>query len=275
MINMSKFLVLDFETNALDNKKNQPVSIGALMIDPRKLTLCEQGVFYSLISIIPDEDGPLYNLCPTEQKALDVNKLTLEEIMAAPPLKKVWGEFVNWVKFHTAKNDKWAAPILCGHNNPYDKTILERIQFGHLSGDVVLPEKLLPKTKAAKIKKEELGDLYRALTPYKEPWKYGPDWLFHPSINLDTLPLSFTLFENCREPHRLSLDSLKNFLGMPDEGAHNALGDVLSSAEILVRYLRLMRQVYRDTDFSNLGDMIMPSFKSLTVQKKEVEECPF
>lgn len=275
MINTSKFAIVDFETNALDPKYNQPVSIGAVMIDARKLTICEQGTFYSLIKIIPDEEVDKYNLCKTEQKALEVNKLDIKDIMAAPPLKKVWGDFSNWVKFHTTKKDQWEAPIFCGHNKDYDRKISERIQYGHLDGKVTLPSKLLAKTKAVKATDEELAKEYKSLTPYAEPWGFGPDWLFHPSLGLDTMNLAFSLFENSKEPHRMSLSSIKTYLGFQDNGAHNALVDCLYSAEILVRYLRLMRNIYRDTDFITNGESVLGINTILADMAQKVEECPF
>ena len=50
MISHNKYVVIDFETTALDPSKNQPVSMAAVMIDGRKLTLCDQGTFYSTIN---------------------------------------------------------------------------------------------------------------------------------------------------------------------------------------------------------------------------------
>lgn len=276
MISHNKFLVLDFETNALDPEYNQPVSMAGVMIDGRKLTICEQGTFYSLINIIPDEDVGQYNLLPTDKKSLDINGITLEELATAPPLKKVWGDFTNWVKFHSPKKDQWDAPILCGHNKDYDKTIAGRIQNGHLGGKIVLPEKLLPKSKLTKANEKEVVAAYKELKPYKEPWGFGPDSLCHPAISLDTKDMAFFLFENSREPHRLSLPALRTYFGFDDDGAHNALVDTLYSAEILVRYLRLMRNVHRDTDFGVAGQTVLP-IKSIIndLLPKKDETCPF
>lgn len=275
MINSSKFLIVDFETSALDPAYNQPVSIGAVMIDPRKLTICDQGTFYSLIKIIPDEEVDKYGLCKLEQKALDVNNLKLEDIMAAPPLKKVWDDFTNWVKFHSPKKDNWENPIFCGHNIAYDKQICDRIINGHLHGNVTLPNKLITKTKVSKMKDDELGQEYRKLAPLIEPWALGPATLFHPALSLDTMSLAFSIFENCRDPQRMSLTSIKTFLGFEDAGAHNALVDCLYSAEILVRYLRLMRSVYRDTDFMTNGESVLEVQQIISEKEKARKECPF
>ena len=250
MIIHNKYLILDFETTGLDPKFNQPVSIGALMIDGRKLSICDRGTFYSLINIIGDDKVADHGLSVVEQKALDVNKLTLEEIGKAPPLKQVWREFTNWVNYHNPTKDKWDAPILCGHNVSYDSVISDRIRFGHLGGQIVLPTKLPSKTTISKMTQEERSKEFGALKALKEPWKFGPDNLFHPSYSLDTMALSIALFENIKEPTKFNLGAIKSFLGFNDVGAHNALVDVLYSGEILVRYLRLFREVIKQTEFA-------------------------
>jgi len=275
---MCKLAVIDFETASLDPGRNQPVSIGAIIIDPRKLTICEQGSFYSLINIIPDEEVDKYNLDKLDQKSLDINKLKLEDIQKAPPLRKVWGEFSDWIKFHTTKKDEWSAPIFCGHNIAYDMEILRRIQHGHLNGNIMLPSKLMTKNNISKTTVDDLAKAYKALTPYKEPWKYGPEWLFNPSLSIDTMQASFMLFENCRDPSKMSLGSIKDYLGFKENGAHNALNDALFSAELLVRYIALTRQVYRHTDFACDGKSVLPINDVLNTHnliEKEIEECPF
>lgn len=261
--------MVDFETASLDPSMNQPVSMAAVMIDGRKLSLCNQGIFYSMINIIPDEEVQAYGLNMVEKKALDVNKLTLEEISKSPPLKTVWNNFENWVKFHMPKKDVWEAPIFCGHNCPYDFQIANRVHYGHLGGKIILPEKLINKTNIKKKSEKELAEAYRALTPLKEPWKFGSCAIWHPAITIDTKDLAFTLFENCREPAGLSLTALRSYFGFKEGEAHNALTDTLFSAEILVRYLRLMRKVHLDTDFNVEGETVLPIAQILEDNKHE------
>lgn len=256
MIIHNNYCIVDFETQSKDPNFNQPISIGAVMIDGRKLTICDRGTFYSTINFIRDDEVDNYNLGPLEQQALDVNKLTIEELDKAPPLKKVWGDFVNWVNYFNPSKDPWEGPIFCGHNADYDRTIMRRIMDGHLKG-ITLPSKLISKTKIKNEKDEVLAKAYRELKPYKEPWKFGPNHLFHPVYTLDTMSLSLALFENNKSPHTYSLESIRALFGLPNSGAHNALVDVLNSAEILVRYLRLLREVCQQTDFTTTPHSIL------------------
>lgn len=258
MISHNNYCIIDFETDSLDPEYNQPVSIGAVMIDGRKLTPCANGTFYSLISRIKDDEVEDYNLNKLEQKALEKNRLKIEDIDKAPPLKKVWADFINWFNFHNPSKDAWEAAILCGHNHNYDRTIINRIQHGHLKG-VQISEKILGTTKLKKASNEELADLYRNIKQYKEPWKFGPDKFCYPSMSIDTYPLVHCLFENARDPNYLNLDAIKDYLGLKTEHVtHNALVDSVWAAEILVRYLNLLRKVHRDTNFSTGNKTLLP-----------------
>lgn len=277
MIIHNKICVLDFETDSLSPESNQPISIGAVMLDGRRLTVCEGGTFYSLINRIPDERVHEYGLNTLEKTALEKNKIKIEDINKAPSLEKVWADFINWFMYFCPKTDAWSLPIAAGHNHKYDKTILDRIMFGHHKGKIVLPEKLLPKTKLSKMSEQERLEYYATIKPLKEPWGFGPQKLFHPSITLDTLPISFTWLDNTREPTSLSLDNLKMYFGFKDESgvySHNALVDSLWSAEILVRYISLQRKLYHEVNFNTDGKTVLPISKMVGVSNNS-EEAPF
>lgn len=279
MILQNKYCIFDFETASLDNNYNQPVSLGAVMVDGRKLSICENGIFYSGINIIPDEEVEIYGLSKVEQKALQVNKLSLEEISKYPPLKKVWGDFTNWINYHNPKKDQWEAPIPCGHNVEYDLKIANRIKFGHHNSNIVLKNKLLTNTKIKQSSDEELAKAYREIVQLKEPWKFGPSTLFHPIYKLDTQQLSIAFFENQKEPHRYNLPLLKEYFGFTNDGAHHALDDALYTAEMIVRYLRLLRAVVQDIEFDTEGQSCLRIEEYIKNNKKEddgtTELCPF
>lgn len=279
MISHNNYCIIDFETDSLNPNKNQPISIGAVMIDGRKLTVCDGGTFYSLIKRIPDDQVDLYNLNKLEQKALDKNKIQIKDIEQAPPLKKVWADFVNWFNYFNPTKDHWNAAILCGHNHPYDRAILNRIQKGHLAGEIVISKKLLGTTKLKKASNDELAEEYKTLLAYKEPWGFGPDNLYYPSMSIDTYPLMHCLFENSRDPDKLNLDALLNFFGLKlKHNSHHALVDVLYTAELLVRYLGLLRKVYRDTVFDTDNITVLPIDSILSkifTTSDKTEECPF
>ena len=256
-INFNKYCICDFETNGL-GPGLQPISIGAVMLDPRKLEICDNGTFYSTINIIEDDSVEEYNLDKTEQKALDVNKITMEELRKAPPIKKVWKDFCQWVNFHNPPKTKWDAPIFTGYNTAFDIAITNRIIEGHLGGHVVLKNKLMSKKDQKSLPIEDLAKAYKNLSIVKEPWGFGPNWLFHPSRVIDVMQISHLLFESLREPHSGSLDSLKSFLGFGSDKAHNALIDCLWTAEVLVRYLKIQREVSADTDYETGGETLLP-----------------
>lgn len=251
-LNLNKIAVVDFETTGIKGG-HQPVSIGCVILDPRKLTIVDSGIFYSKINIVDDKDVDKYGLDKTEKKALEINKLTLEEIAKSPPLKTVWKNFTNFINYHNPKKTKWDAPIFAGYNVPYDWEIVKRIQFGHLNGQNALKEKIISKTALKSMEESELAKAYKDLETLKEPWGFGPEWLFHPAYKIDAMQMALLAFESFREPQRLSLDSVKTFLGLPEGDAHNALVDVLFTAELIVRFLKIQRQVSIDTDFCTAG----------------------
>ena len=256
MINRNKYLFIDFETTGLGGG-SQPISIGAVMIDPRKLTLCDNGLFYSTMSIIPDDEVEKYGLDKTSEQALAVASMTLDQINGAPPLKNVWANFCNWIKYHTPTKDKWDAPIFCSYTN-YDQILVNRIQNGHLGGHLTLKNKLLTKTALKSMSDGEIAKAYKEIALLKEPWGFGPDWLFCPNKRVDVAQTCLCAFESLREPPSLSLDAMKSFFGFHDHLAHNALVDALWTAEIFIRFLNIQRLVSVDTDFETAGQTLLP-----------------
>lgn len=249
--------VYDLETTSADPYTCQPIQIAAAMIDGRTLEIKDGGKFESMMSIIPDKKVDEYGLRPVEQDALDVNHKTIEEIMEAPSPKLVMQQFAEWVNSHNYKNDRWSAPIRCGFNShSFDDVILDRLMGGHLNSKIVLAEKLLPKTKQRAMSDAELAEAYKSLKKLKEPWGFGP-WndarnqqaLFNPRFNVDLMQWSFLWHESNRDIRSHSMDSYRDYYGMPREGAHDAMVDVLHEAELAIRFFRLHREIFPDVKF--------------------------
>ena len=78
-INHNKYAIIDFETGST-TRNRQPLSIGIVIIDPRKLCIVDNGIFYSLIKPYLNDDCDKYGLDPIEEKALKINNLTIEEL---------------------------------------------------------------------------------------------------------------------------------------------------------------------------------------------------
>lgn len=253
MVCQNKICVLDFETDSLDNNFNQPVSIAAVMIDGRSLKICDNGIFYSLISRIPDSEVEKYGLSKLDPKSMSINGISESDLESAPPLKLVWTNFINWVKYFNPKPSKWDGPILSGHNHKYDRKIIERIMYGTHYGQKISNKKSIQYSRFSKMTTEEQKEYFTQTATLKEPWKLGPQSeFFHPGLYLDSQDYSHILFENTRNYKSISLSNVKSLLGFKDDAEideHHALVDTMWSAEIIVRYISLMRQVLKDVDF--------------------------
>lgn len=177
------------------------------MIDGRKLEIV--GKFDSYINCEFDEKVlKKKGIDAVGQEALDITKIKLEDIKSAPSLKVVWKRFEKWVDEYNYKKDKWNRPIPAGYNNNgFDDPIVNRICKEH------------------------------------GPWddEYQRNALFHPIHNIDVMKLTFYWFENNQETHSMSMDTMRKYMGMPDENAHNAVYDVEQGAQLLIKYLKLAR----------------------------------
>lgn len=250
---------MDFETTGQDPHFAQPTQLASVMIDARKLTICDNGIFNSYCNIVPDDKVDAHNLRPVQPEALIKSNITLEQIQSSPPLKTVWKNYINWMKFHNPSNDKWNAPIFCGQNIEYDQIIMGRIQNGHLGGLYALTEK--PPSK------KNMGPDYKPAL-FKEPWKFGGHNIFHPVYKVDLLQLSLLWWESNKNPSKLNQDAIKEFLGLPKDGAHNALADCLYTAEILVRFIKLTRQVSEETEFEGTCNSTVLPIESILENAK-------
>lgn len=262
MYNKCDFAVIDFETNGVGEGK-QPVEFACVIIDGHRLTLKDQGIFSSLCSIIPDEEVDIYGLDKTDKKALDVNNLTIDQINAAPPLKKIWNDFESFMQYHNQSGNVYNNPILVAHNKDFDEELLDNIKLGLHRGKHILSEKPLAKSKVKKMDDKELRNYINNMTTLKEPWKFSGRKIFHPIFKIDTLQNCFNWFSFQREPERMNQVAICEFLGFDTTYAHGALFDALITAEIMVRMLKIQREVSGDTDFNTKGMMHLPVLQTI------------
>lgn len=209
-MNHQDYIIVDFETGSRNPHTTQPLQIAALVIDGRRLTIKENGIFQSLIRPITDEEQlEKLGLNKVEEEALSVNNLDMETVLKAPSCKTVFEGFANFVDMFNYEKSNWNAPILTGfNNNGFDDIIMNRLcrEYGRWD-------------------KER-----------------GKNNLFHPIANLDVFKLIWPWFENSKlEVNSLSLDAMRDFFGMSREGAHDALVDVYDTAEIMIRFLKMYR----------------------------------
>jgi DNA polymerase III epsilon subunit-like protein len=73
--------------------------------------------------------------------------------------------------------------------------------------------------------------------------------LFHGRDKIDLLCLCFTWFENNKDVANYKLDTLRDYFGIPKDGAHNAIKDVKDTAMILARFMKFHRNIAAKTTF--------------------------
>lgn len=111
-------IIFDWETSSIDPNTCQPLSLGAVHVNPRRLVIGEK--FYELIK--PSDEDTI------DKRALEVNKLDLAELRKARTLDAVWKDFVAFVNKYNYKKTSFFAPIACGYNiRTYDMVIVDRI----------------------------------------------------------------------------------------------------------------------------------------------------
>lgn len=291
--NHNKFAIVDFETGGIGPGR-QPLSIGIVILDPRRLTIADNGLFYSQIRPCAPEECEFNGLDDIDPKALEVNKLTLEELQEAPTPQVVWNNVINFIKYHNIKGDKWNAPIFTGWNTKFDHDIVGRLIGGHLPTKLTLSSKLIPKKDHKELGDKELAKAYKNLKFMKEPYGFGGESLFRPFPVIDVAQVAFMMFESLREPEKLNLDAVKAFMGFEAGEAHNALVDCLWTAEIWVRYLMMFRNIAPEVDYETGGKTVLDiktAFDSIKLpapiksinnspinsdaNKESLEICPF
>lgn len=126
--------------------------------------------------------------------------------------------FVNYLdKYHSrsSKKSQFSAPIAAGYNiNRFDLHIIDRLsnKYGNLN-------------------KEKRTDL------------------FYPRDVIDGMNLMFYWFENNNDLKSYTLDTVRDYFGISKDGAHDALKDVKDTAEIIVRFLKLHRNLAQKVKF--------------------------
>jgi DNA polymerase III epsilon subunit-like protein len=132
----------------------------------------------------------------------------------------MWKSFVSYLeKYHDSgrkTKTMFSAPIACGYNiNKFDLKIIDRLSAKYKNIDT----------------------------------KEGRSALFYPRDVLDIMNLVFYWFESCSDLKSLSMDSLREYLGISKDGGHDALKDVKDTAQILIRFMRLHRNLSKKISF--------------------------
>lgn len=224
-MNRNKICVFDFETDGSDPTKCSPVQIAAIMIDPYNLEIIPDSEFN--INFKPEtlEKDDNYEYVTdildfhAKVKGCSQNDV-LKEWKNYPKQEQSWNMFVAYLdKYHTrsSKKSQFSAPIAAGYNiNRFDLKIIDRLS-----------------NKYGNVNKENTSNL------------------FYPRDVVDVMNLVFYWFEHNSDLKSYSMDTLREFLGITKDGAHDAIKDVKDTAEIMIRFMRLHRNLAAKVKFKN------------------------
>jgi DNA polymerase III epsilon subunit-like protein len=128
----------------------------------------------------------------------------------APSAKSALENFKSYADEHNYKKRMWDAPIPAGYNSVgYDHPILDRYML-----------------------------------------ELGMSSFFHPIIKLDIMLMMWPFFENDPDIKSLSADNLiRGHMGYSKGTGHDALSDVIMTAELLCKTMHLHRRVASKTKF--------------------------
>lgn len=205
-------IVFDFETGGRNPHTCQPTQLAAIALDGRNFKL--KGKFNSEIRAVVDDDKAIAaGLGPIEEGALKVTGKTREGIAKSPQLKTVWKKFCAFVDKYNWKGTPFFAPIPAGFNIiGYDMHIINRLckEFG--------------------------------------PWddKREQQKLFSMIYKIDVMDNVWMWTEGDPNVKSISMDSMRERMGLSSDNAHDALQDVKDTANIMIKFMKTHRAVYRN-----------------------------
>jgi|TARA_R100000278_G_C5461928_1_gene161216 DNA polymerase III epsilon subunit-like protein len=208
------YIIFDFETGSRNPRTTQPTQIAALALDGRNLSV--KGEFNSEIKPILDDDEAIAaGVDPIEDGALKVTGKNRKDLAKAPALKSVWKKFCQFVDQYNWKKDPFFSPIPVG--------------FNIIGFDMVIVNRLC----------KEFG-----------PWddKRKEQKLFSKVYKVDIMDNVFLWTEGDPSVRSISMDSLRERMGLSTENAHDALQDVKDEANIFIKLLKTHRAVYQEIE---------------------------
>jgi DNA polymerase III epsilon subunit-like protein len=225
MINYNKICVFDFETDGSDPSRCSPVQIAEVMVDPIHLEIIEGSEFNINFKpeVLENTENYKYETDILEFHS-KVKGCSQEEVLKSwyqyPKQDHAWKLFVNYLdKYHTrsSKKSQFSAPIAAGYNiYRFDLHIIDRLS-----------------KKYGNVNKENRTDL------------------FFPRDVVDAMNLVFYWFEHNNDLKNYTLDTLRDYFGIDKDGAHDAIKDVKDTAEIIIRFMKLHRNIGQKIKFKN------------------------
>jgi DNA polymerase III epsilon subunit-like protein len=214
-INNNYYCVIDFETSGVPAETCTPLELAAKIYDPRSLEPVggngtgfdtSEGEFCTLMR---PKDNEWANF---QEGAMKLHKIPVDELKMAPEREVAWKAFVEFVKKWRKNSNKLSFPIVAGKNiRNFDLVIMDRLA-------------------------QELG-----------PWdaKENCPAIFHPRLNVDLEDFLFGWYENQAEPAKVNMDAIREHFGIKSEHKHRALVDVREEGDLIVRFLKMQRTMFR------------------------------
>lgn len=224
MANFQKICVFDLETDGISPDKCSPVQIAAVMVDPKKLEIIPDSEFN--INLKPEALQEKADYDYSDSDVLDfhakVRGSSKEDILKQwkeyQKQEQGWKLFVSYLELYHTRSEKkscFSAPIAAGYNiNRFDLRITERLSV-----------------------------------KYNNLNKEGKSSLFYPRDVIDLMNMMFYWFEGTNELKNYTLDHVREYLGISTAGSHDALKDVKDTADILIRFMRLHRNLANKVKF--------------------------
>lgn len=223
-MNYRDYIIYDMETTSANPYTTQPVQIAAVVVHGRKLEIKEGSEFQSLIKPVFDKaECEKLGIDPLEAGAVAVHGKTQEILEKAPSVEAVWKNFTEYVNQYNFKSGNFTAPISVGYNiKNFDSIIVNRLC-------TAAPYKFGPVDK-----------------------KRGEQDLFNRIHSIDMLDFMFALFENNKDVNSLSADNLvRGYFGYDKGTGHDAMSDVIMTAELFCRTMKMLRATAMRKNFQN------------------------
>ena len=206
------YIIFDFETGSRNPRKTQPTQIAALALDGRNFKL--KGTFNSEIRPVMDDEKAIeMGFDPLEDEALRITGKNREDLAKAPLPKTVWKKFCDFVNQYNWKGTQFFAPIPAG--------------FNIIGFDMIIVDRLC-----------------KAYGPYDKERQQQK--LFNKIYKVDMMDNMFMWTEGDPSIKSISMDSLRDRMGLSKENAHDALQDVKDTANIMIKFMKTHRAVYRN-----------------------------
>lgn len=222
-MNYNKICVFDFETDGSDPSQCSPVQIAAVIVDPLNLEIVPGSEFNINFKpeVLEKDDNYEYttDILDFHAKVKGCKKEdVLNEWKKYPKQEIAWKMFVEYLdKYHSrsSKKSQFSAPIAAGYNiYRFDLPIIDRLSV-----------------------------------KYKNTNKEGRSDLFYPRDVADVINLVYYWFNHNSDLKSYSLDTVRDYLGISKDGAHDAIKDVKDTAQILIRFLKLHRNLAEKIQF--------------------------